>query len=218
MLRGAAKFKQFFSSASPPRPIGISLQLLFPASIFLSLSLSLSASLHLFICTITADGDSSVIDRAFFLDSLDPISLSRNNGAASYCLTEFSRRYRRPLFIGASHDVSGGCDDRPYKLVTGNRCIITSREKEEEIFREQPIADESPGRRAAARAVERCRVVPAGARVNNGPFSLLPRDADGEKNSSVFGRAVHSAANSWRRTERRDGRRPLRNRSESSWL
>lgn len=71
-------------------------------------------------------------------------------------------------------------DDCPYKLVTGNRYIVLK----EEIFREKRDDRRRVEEDAkAARAIERCRVVPAGARVNNGLRSLLRA---GEKNSSVF--------------------------------
>lgn len=61
-------------------------------------------------------------------------------------------------------------DECPYKLVTGNRYIVSK----EGIFREKRNDRRRVEEDAkAARAIERCRVVPAGARVNNGLRSLL---------------------------------------------
>lgn len=61
-------------------------------------------------------------------------------------------------------------DDWPYKLVTGNRYIVLK----ERIFREKRNDRRRVEEDAkAARAIERCRVVPAGARVNNGLRSLV---------------------------------------------
>lgn len=74
-------------------------------------------------------------------------------------------------------------DDRPYKLVTGDRYIVWK----EGVFRGGDRRRVVEGDARAARVVERCRVVPAGARVNNGPLSISlsrsfpPPVSDGEE-------------------------------------